>query len=94
MPVSIARRKLDGLRDSLVASSVWRPDFKKALERYPEFTLTSLDFVIPSCDACHLGNRKSTLCGHLDGTPYDRSGFRALVRGPRRHSQYERLIGN
>ncbi|KAK0483672.1 hypothetical protein IW261DRAFT_972039 [Armillaria novae-zelandiae] len=70
-----ARRKLIGLRDSLVASSVWRPEFKKALETYPEFNLFKLDFALPQCDACHLGGRLSTLRGQLGGTPYDPLGF-------------------
>ncbi|KAF5315605.1 hypothetical protein D9611_004714 [Ephemerocybe angulata] len=72
------KRKLAGLRDSLVASSVWRPQFKKALERFPQFSLTSLAFTVPECDACHLGRRVSTLCGRLDGEPYDRVGFQLL----------------
>lgn len=75
VPLQIARRKLSGLRDSLVASSVWRPEFKKPLERYPEFKLTTLDFAIPACDACNLGGRLSTRLGRLSGTPYDRLGF-------------------
>ena len=75
VPLIIARRKLDGLRDSLVASSVWRPDFKKQLQKYPTFELTGLDFAVPACDACHLGGRMSTLLGRVSGSPYDRFGF-------------------
>ncbi len=70
-----ARRKLIGLRDSLVASSVWRPEFKKSLETCPEFNLFKLDFALPQCDACHLGGRLSTLRGQLGGSPYDPLGF-------------------
>lgn len=77
MPLNVARRKIVGLRDSLVASSVWRPDFKKSLETYPVFTLAHLDFAVPACDACHLGGRMSTLNGRLSGTPYDCLGFEA-----------------
>ncbi len=69
------RRKLLGIRDSLVASSVWKPAFKKGLERYPEFSLIRLDFAVPTCDACHLGGRMSTLIGRLTGSQYDPSGF-------------------
>jgi hypothetical protein len=75
VPLIIARRKLDGLRDSLVASSVWRPDFKKQLQKYPTFELTGLDFAVPACDACHLGGRMSTLLGRVSGSPYDKFGF-------------------
>lgn len=42
---------------------------------YPKFELNALDFVIPHCDACHLGARLSTLCGRLGGEPYDRTTF-------------------
>ncbi|KIJ17435.1 hypothetical protein PAXINDRAFT_10268 [Paxillus involutus ATCC 200175] len=71
VPLQVTRRKLFGLRDSLVASSVWRPGFKKALETYPEFTLVRMTFAIPQCDACHLGGRLSTLLGRVSGEPYD-----------------------
>lgn len=79
VPLQIGRRKLDGLRDSLVASSVWRPEFTRALGKYPEFGLVQLDFAVNGCDACHLGSRISTLSGHLAGVPYDRMGFQPLV---------------
>ena len=75
VPLQVTRRKLSGMRDSLVASSVWRSDFKKVLETYPEFTLVRLRFAIPQCDACHLGGRLSTLLGRLSGRPYDEYDF-------------------
>jgi hypothetical protein len=75
VPLHIARRKLSGLRDSLVVSSVWQPNFKKQLQKYPIFELTGLDFAVPACDACHLGGRMSTLIGRISGTPYDKFGF-------------------
>ncbi|THH16355.1 hypothetical protein EW146_g4273 [Bondarzewia mesenterica] len=78
IPLQIARRKLSGLRDSLVASSVWKPDFRKSLETYPEFSLTRLDFSVPHCDACHLGRRLSTLVGRLGGVAYDRVSFQPV----------------
>lgn len=68
-----------GLRDSLVASSVWRLEFKISLERYPKFELTQLGYAVPGCDACHLGGRKSSLVGRLGGTPYDKLGFEMIV---------------
>jgi hypothetical protein len=80
VPLRVVRRKLTGLRDSLVTSSTWQPEFKKPLETYPEFDLLPLDFAVPSCDACHLGGRMSTLIGRLSGLPYDRLGFEVLVR--------------
>ncbi|KIK57796.1 hypothetical protein GYMLUDRAFT_45988 [Collybiopsis luxurians FD-317 M1] len=78
VPLAVARRKILGLRDSLVASSVWRPEFKAPLEKYPELDLSQLDFAVPGCDACHLGARMSTLIGRLLGQPYDRLGYRDL----------------
>ncbi|KAH7889668.1 hypothetical protein F5I97DRAFT_1846179 [Phlebopus sp. FC_14] len=75
VPLQVARRKLSGMRDSLVTSSVWRPAFKKALEKHPEFSLLRLDFTVPECDACHLGGRMSTLLGRASGKPYDKYDF-------------------
>lgn len=75
VPLQVTRRKISGLRDSLVASSVWRPEFKNPLETYPELDLIPLDFAVPVCDACHLGGRMSTLTGRLSGLPYDKLGF-------------------
>ncbi|KAH7926318.1 hypothetical protein BV22DRAFT_1033035 [Leucogyrophana mollusca] len=75
VPLQITRRKLSGIRDSMVTSSVWRPSFKKPLEIYPEFELVYLDFSVPQCDACHLGGRVSTLLGRVSGIPYNRLDF-------------------
>ena len=44
------------VRDSIV-SSVWRTEFKKALQTYPEFKLYDLEFAIPEYHACNLGGR-------------------------------------
>ncbi|KAF4576590.1 hypothetical protein EYR40_000834 [Pleurotus pulmonarius] len=79
VPLQIVRRKLSGLRDSLVASSVWRADFKTALSTFPEFGLDDLQFALPQCDACHLGGRLSTLIGRLSGHPYDPVGFESKM---------------
>lgn len=54
---------------------MWRRDFKEKLERYPDLTLTKLDFTVPHCDACHLGGRQSTVVGWLKGIPYDNLSF-------------------
>ena len=69
------RRKVCGLRDSLVSSSVWRPEFKRALEDYPDFELISLEFTVPFCDACHMGGRMSSFVGRVGGSPYNIDGF-------------------
>ncbi|PPR08089.1 hypothetical protein CVT24_010550 [Panaeolus cyanescens] len=78
VPLTTLRRKLSSLKDSLVASSVWKPDFKKSLEIYPEIELVRLDFAVPFCDACHLGGRMSTLLGRVTGAPYNGCGFEPL----------------
>jgi len=78
VPLQVTRRNLSGLRDSLVSSSVWRPGFKNSLQRYPDFELTQLDFAVPSCDACHLGGRLSTLLGRLSGSFYNPCGFEPI----------------
>ncbi|KAH6918548.1 hypothetical protein BKA70DRAFT_1247487 [Coprinopsis sp. MPI-PUGE-AT-0042] len=90
-PLAMVRRKLDGLRDSAVASSVWRPDFKKALERFPEFSLTMMDFGVPGCDACHLGGRMSTRKGAVSGEPYNKLGFEPQKRSSSEKKADKRL---
>jgi len=79
VPLQMMRRKVSGLRDSLVSSSVWRPEFKRALEDYPDFELTALDFTVPSCDACHMGGRISSLIGRVGGSLYNIDGFEPRV---------------
>ncbi|KII88474.1 hypothetical protein PLICRDRAFT_54305 [Plicaturopsis crispa FD-325 SS-3] len=78
VPLQIARRKIDGLRDSLVVSSVWRPEFKKPLETYPELEVFTMDAAVPACDACHLGGRVSTRLGRVSGRPYDHLTYEPL----------------
>jgi len=77
VPLQVMRRKLSGMKDSLVTSSVWKPEFKKPLEKYPEFQLVRMDFSVPQCDACNLGGRVSTLLGRVSGEPYDKYDFEA-----------------
>lgn len=72
VPLQIARRKLTGMRDSLVAGSTWRPNFRKALDTYPDLEVYGLEFTVLGCAACNLGGRKSTLQGRLSGDPYDK----------------------
>ena len=71
VPLKIARRKLSGMRDSLVAGSTWKPTFRKALDTYPNLETQHLEFTVLGCDACNLGGRKSTIQGRLSGEPYD-----------------------
>ncbi|KAG1756738.1 uncharacterized protein EDB91DRAFT_1094178 [Suillus paluster] len=75
VPLQVMRRKLSGMKDSLVTSSVWKPQFKRPLERHPEFQLVRMTFSVPQCDACNLGGRVSTLLGRVSGKPYDKYDF-------------------
>ncbi|KAG2368606.1 hypothetical protein BDR07DRAFT_1325025 [Suillus spraguei] len=75
VPLQVARRKLSGMKDSLVTSSVWKPQFKRPLERYPRFELVRMKFSVPQCEACNLGRRKSTFIGRVSGKPYDKYDF-------------------
>lgn len=71
VPLTIMRRKLYGMRDSLVTSSIWKPDFKNPLETFPIFRLEQLEFSVPICDACHISKRVATLHGVLSGHRYN-----------------------
>ncbi|CAE6428594.1 unnamed protein product [Rhizoctonia solani] len=47
------RRKMDGLRDSLVTSSVWTSGFKKALNTHPELDIVDLKFAVARVRCYH-----------------------------------------
>ncbi|RPD66233.1 hypothetical protein L226DRAFT_500420 [Lentinus tigrinus ALCF2SS1-7] len=79
VPLKITRRKLLGMRDSLVAGSTWKPRFRKTLDKFPVFELFALEFVVLGCDACHLGGRKSTLQGRVSGDPYDPLTYESIT---------------
>ncbi|EJD52996.1 hypothetical protein AURDEDRAFT_81164 [Auricularia subglabra TFB-10046 SS5] len=69
--LAVLRRKLSGIQDSIVTSSVWSTAFKNSLRTYPELSLDRMDFSIPHCDACHIGGRVSTIKGYLAGSRYN-----------------------
>ncbi|CAE6488439.1 unnamed protein product [Rhizoctonia solani] len=74
------RRKMDGLRDSLVTSSIWTSGFKKALNTHPELHIHYLKFGVPGCGACRISTRMSTFKGALSGDDYDRDTFEPINR--------------
>jgi len=78
VPFQVIRRRISATQDA-ITSSVWKRDYRKALEQYPDLTLTKLDFAVPHCDACHLGGRQSTIAGWLKGIPYDNLSFEPIV---------------
>ena len=69
------RRRFQGMKDSLITSSVWKPAFKESLEVYPELIIGTLDEALMGCDACHLSGRMSKYEGRLEGSPYDPETF-------------------
>jgi hypothetical protein len=69
------RRRFRGTRDSLITSSVWKPEFKRSLERYPEFVIADMDEGVMGCDACHLTGRISKYEGRMEGRSYDEETF-------------------
>ena len=73
--LSTVRRKIMGMRDSLITSSTWQTNFKGVLEKYPVLSMVGMDFAVPGCDACNLGARMSKMVGRVSGQPYDRSTF-------------------
>lgn len=77
VPFQVIRRKFSGAKDS-VASSVWRRDYREALELFPDLTLTKLDFSTLHCDACNV-RKKSTVAGWLKGIPYDKLSFEVCL---------------
>jgi len=73
--LSTVRRKIMGMRDSLITSSTWQADFKRVLEKYPVLSMMQMDFAVLGCDACNLGARMSKFISRVSGQPYDRSTF-------------------
>lgn len=89
--LSTVRRKMMGMRDSLITSSTWQAKFKRVLEKYPVFSMVGMDFAVPGCDACNLGARMSKFVGRVSGQPYDRSTFEVWNQGHSVHLS-KRLI--
>jgi hypothetical protein len=68
-------RKLGGLKDSLVQSSVWKEPFTKALKKFPDLDLKELDYAESICDACRISGRIATVKGTCSGPSYSRTTF-------------------
>jgi len=65
------RKLMRGLRDSM-AGSVWRPEFREALETYPIWKEAKLDEMETFCDACNRRNQRCFKYAWLRGSPYDK----------------------
>jgi hypothetical protein len=75
VPLSVLRRKLSGINDSIVASSIWKPSFRKRLDTHPRRKQVLLSYSVPLCDACRISGRIATISFRLEGLPYDRNTF-------------------
>ncbi|EJT45616.1 hypothetical protein A1Q1_05765 [Trichosporon asahii var. asahii CBS 2479] len=71
------RNLMKGFRDS-ISSTLWKPEFRKALETYPIWKQADLTEREQYCDGC---NRRNQHCYHtawLRGQPYDRESHEVL----------------
>ncbi|KAG8829951.1 hypothetical protein FRC17_005745 [Serendipita sp. 399] len=71
------RKHVSSVRDSQVASSLWKYDFRNALEKRPDITIIPID-PEPFCDACRRSSAISTQQAHLKGEPYRPLSFQPL----------------
>lgn len=69
------RGALSGLRDSLVRSQAWRPEFVNALRTYPILDLTEFRSTVDSCEGCRLPDRQVSRLAVFSGEPYDEVTF-------------------
>lgn len=79
IPLSVTRRKLSGIKDSLVTSSVWTTKFKRTLELKHNLELVSLEYAVNGCDACRLGGRLATIIARLTGKQYNRETYEVCI---------------
>jgi len=78
VPLAVLRRKLKGTNDSIVASSIWKPHFRKRLDTHPRGKQVLLAYSVALCDACHISGRVATVSFRLKGAPYDRNTFEEI----------------
>ncbi|KAJ7097900.1 hypothetical protein B0H15DRAFT_823224, partial [Mycena belliarum] len=89
VPLKAARRRISGLRESLVGSSRWQPEFIALVEKYPDFEVRDLN-IAPPCDVCRISSRRGCKLGTLSGYPYNRMGYTE----PKQGSKYKKLTFN
>jgi hypothetical protein len=78
VPISTVRRKLQGLNDSMVASSIWKSEFRQRLDVHPIRKSDVMSFTVPLCDACCIRGRIATISFAVSGRKYDRESFEAV----------------
>jgi hypothetical protein len=75
-----ARGMIDAELPSLVQSASWKPEFKRALDRFPKLGSVGLDEPVQGCRACGRALRRSTMTLHFKGVPYDRETLRKVEK--------------
>ncbi|KAF2797539.1 hypothetical protein K505DRAFT_235237 [Melanomma pulvis-pyrius CBS 109.77] len=85
---TLAFRKLDdevkGLANSKYSSSIWTPDFTRALRARPEIMLNEIGthmraVISPHCEACNRKTHPATWDVTLTGAPYHKETLEPLV---------------
>ncbi|KAJ1966735.1 hypothetical protein H4R35_006915, partial [Dimargaris xerosporica] len=71
-------RKIQSLKDSIITSAAWVPEFRHDLEKRPIYHSKRCD-LDAECEACHFSNRHATVKVVLTGTPYDQKPPSKLV---------------
>ncbi|GAA5923879.1 hypothetical protein JCM1841_001422 [Sporobolomyces salmonicolor] len=74
--------QLQGMLQSLIGSSAWKPKFQHVMDTRPEMTLVELgaDEKGAACDACTMGNsRHSAFIASVGGPKYDRKTLRPIA---------------
>ncbi|GAA5887189.1 hypothetical protein JCM5296_004553 [Sporobolomyces johnsonii] len=74
--------QLQGMLQSLIGSSAWKPKFHHVMDSRPEMTLVELgaDEKGAACDACTMGNsRHSAFVASVGGPKYDRKTLRPIA---------------
>ncbi|GAA5870893.1 hypothetical protein JCM1840_002722 [Sporobolomyces johnsonii] len=74
--------QLQGMLQSLIGSSAWKPKFQHVMDSRPEMTLVELgaDEKGAACDACTMGNsRHSAFVASVGGPKYDRKTLRPIA---------------
>lgn len=92
------RNLMKGFRDSL-SSTLWKPEFRKALETYPVWQEANLTEREEYCDGCNRRNQRCYRTAWLRGQPYDRESHEVLEGSDNEDADSEeeadpRVLGN
>lgn len=88
------RNLMKGFRDS-VSSTLWKPEFRKALETYPVWKQADLTEREGYCDGCNRRNQQCHNTAWLRGQPYDRESHETLDESDDEDDDSDpRVLGN